>query len=86
MKQELIGPTATLAAALLSKLENSHSEFTSGIVASAFEDAYFMLQEGIARVEKEEKRRIQLSPTDLTRIQEELVASGAPQRPSADPA
>ena len=86
MKEELIGPAATLAAALLAKVADSHTEFTSGVVASAFEDAYFMLQEGIARVEKEEKLRIQLSPTDLTRIQEELTASGAPQRPSADPA
>ena len=57
MKQELIGPTATLAAALLSKVEPAHSEFTPGIVASAFEDAYFMLLEGIQRVDAEIARR-----------------------------
>lgn len=57
MEKELIGPTATLAAALLSKVEPEHSEFTPGVVASAFEDAYFMLLEGIQRVDKELERR-----------------------------
>lgn len=60
MKQELIGPTATLAAALLSKEENDHREFTQDIVASAFEDAYFMLLEGMARVDAEVKQREKL--------------------------
>lgn len=53
MEKELIGPTATLAAALLSKAENKHPEFTRDIVASAFEEAYFMLKEGIQRIDKE---------------------------------
>lgn len=53
MEKELIGPTATLAAALLSKAEDEHSEFTRDIVASAFEEAYFMLKDGIQRVDKE---------------------------------
>ena len=60
MKQELIGPAATLAAALLSKVENEHSTFTKEIVASAFEDAYFMLLAGIERVDKEIKQREKL--------------------------
>ena len=53
MEKELIGPTATLAAAILSKVESKHSEFTRDIIASAFEEAYFTLQEGIQRVDKE---------------------------------
>ena len=57
MKPELIGPTATLAAALLSKVEQEHTEFTPDIVASAFEDAYFMLLKGIRRVDEELDRR-----------------------------
>ena len=57
MKQELIGPTATLAAAMLSKLESQHTEFTPGIIASAFEEAYFTLLEGIQRVDKEIAQR-----------------------------
>ncbi len=60
MKQELIGPTATLAAALLSNLEDEHSEFTPAIVANAFEEAYFMLLEGIQRVDSEIARREKL--------------------------
>lgn len=51
--KELIGPAATIAAAMLSKLESEHAQFTPGIIASAFEDAYFTLLDGIARVEKE---------------------------------
>ena len=57
MEKELIGPTATLAAAILSKLEPEHTEFTRDIITSAFEDAYFTLQEGIQRVDKEIARR-----------------------------
>ncbi len=57
MEKELIGPTATLAAAMLSRLESQHSEFTPDIIASAFEDAYFILLEGIQRVDKEIARR-----------------------------
>ncbi|WP_159918339.1 hypothetical protein [Pantoea sp. 18069] len=53
MEKELIGPTATLAAAILSKLESEHAQFTRDIITSAFEDAYFTLQEGIQRVDKE---------------------------------
>lgn len=53
MEKELIGPTATLAAAILSKLEPEHSLFTREIITSAFEDAYFSLLEGIQRVDKE---------------------------------
>ena len=57
MKPELIGPTATLAAAILSKVESDHSEFDRGIITSAFEEAYFTLLEGIERVDKELERR-----------------------------
>lgn len=53
MEKELIGPTATLAAAILSKLESTHDEFTRDTITSAFEDAYFTLQESIQRVDKE---------------------------------
>ncbi len=53
MEKELIGPTATLAAAILSKLEPEHTEFTRDIITRAFEEAYFTLQEGIQRVDKE---------------------------------
>lgn len=60
MKPELIQPTATLAAALLSKVEREQNEFTPEIDASAFEDAYFMLLEGIHRVDKEIARREKL--------------------------
>ena len=60
MKQELIGPTASLAAALLSKVEKDHGVFTQDIVASAFEEAYFMLLAGIARVDNEIKQREKL--------------------------
>ena len=51
MKQELIGPTAALTVALLSKVESKHEDFTRDIVATAFEDAYLMLLEGISRVD-----------------------------------
>ncbi|KFJ09162.1 hypothetical protein DR66_2365 [Delftia acidovorans] len=51
--KELIGPAATLAAAILSKVERQHSEFDRDVIASAFEEAYFTLLEGIQRVEKE---------------------------------
>ena len=61
MEKELIGPTATLAAAILSKVENSHSEFTRDIITSAFEEAYFTLLEGIERVDKEIARRAKAS-------------------------
>ncbi|MDA8521994.1 hypothetical protein [Acidovorax sp. NCPPB 4044] len=57
MIQELIGPTATLAAAILSKIENEHSEFTREIITSAFEEAYFTLLEGMDRVDREVERR-----------------------------
>lgn len=53
MEKDLIGPTATIAAAMLSKLESQHREFTRDIIASAFEEAYFTLLEGIQRVDKE---------------------------------
>ncbi len=53
MEKELIGPTATLAAAILSKLESEHGAFTRDIITGAFEEAYFTLQEGIQRVDKE---------------------------------
>lgn len=55
MKPELIGPAATLAAALLSKLEEEHGEFTEGIVSDAFADAYNMLLKGIQKVEEQER-------------------------------
>lgn len=56
MEKELIGPTATLAAAILSKVDSQHSEFSRDVITSAFEEAYWCLKEGIARVEKEEQR------------------------------
>ncbi len=56
MKEGLIGPTATLAAAILSKVEPLHSEFTEEVIASAFEEAYKALLEGIRRVDEEEQR------------------------------
>ncbi len=60
MKQELIGPTATLAGPMLSKIELEYSDFTRGIVAKTFEEAYFVLLEGIQRVDTaEEARRAQ---------------------------
>ena len=55
MKPELIGPTATLAAALLSKLEEAHGVFTEDIVSDAFADAYNMLLKGIQKVEEQER-------------------------------
>ena len=79
MEKELIGPTATLAAALLSKVENEHSEFTRDIITSAFEEAYFALQEGMRRVDKEVHRLSGRPPTrGLDDIQKELDASGKP--------
>lgn len=60
MEKDLIGPTATLAAAMLSKLEEQHSEFTPAIISSAFEDAYFTLLEGIQRVDDELARKDKL--------------------------
>ena len=65
MKQELIGPTATLAAALLSKVESKHTDFTRDIVASAFEDAYLMLLEGISRVDLAIADNPELGEVDL---------------------
>jgi|GEM_PF-4467476 len=53
IEKELIGPAATLAVAILSKVEREHSEFDRGVIASAFEEGYFTLLEGIQRVEKE---------------------------------
>lgn len=55
--KELIGPAATLAVAILSKVEREHSEFDRGVITSAFEEAYFTLLEGVQRVEKELARR-----------------------------
>ncbi len=60
MKQELIGPTASLTAALLSKVEKDHDVFTQDVVASAFEAAYFMLLAGMERVDKEIKQQEKL--------------------------
>lgn len=57
IKEELIGPAATLAAAILSKVEPEHSVFTREILTSAFEDAYFTLLDGIERVNNELERR-----------------------------
>ena len=57
MKPELIGPTATLAAALLSKLESQHTDFSEEVVASAFADAYNMLLTGIQKVDDQENWR-----------------------------
>ena len=56
MDRDLIGPTATLTAALLAKVQNQHSEFTKEIIASAFEDAYWSLKAGIARVDEAERK------------------------------
>lgn len=56
MKQEHIGPTATLAAAILAKLEEQHLEFTNSIIASAFVQAHQALLEGIRQVEAAEKQ------------------------------
>lgn len=68
MKQELIGPTATLAGAMLSKIELEYSDFTRGIVAKTFEDAYYALLEGIQRVDTAEEAR----------------RAGQPQHPTQD--
>jgi hypothetical protein len=57
MKEELIGPTATLAAAILSKLEEQHTEFTNEVIASAFAQAHEALLLGIQRVEHSEPPR-----------------------------
>ncbi|WP_417283778.1 hypothetical protein [Comamonas sp.] len=65
MKQELIGPTAALAVALLSKVESKHTDFTRDIVASAFEDAYLMLLEGISRVDQAIADNPELGEVDL---------------------
>lgn len=69
MKEELIGPTATLAAALLSKVAPMHSEFSTDLMASAFEDAYKALLEGIKRVDEEEQRgrtkAVQVTPLKM---------------------
>lgn len=77
MKQELIGPTATLTVALLAKVQNSHSEFTHDIVASAFADAYQALQAGIKRVDAEEAQSRRSGP-DLKKIQEDLERAKKP--------
>lgn len=53
IKEELIGPAAVLAAAILQKVERLHSEFDREIVGSAFEEAYLGLLNGIERVGKE---------------------------------
>lgn len=69
MKEELIGPTATLAAALLAKVAPMHSDFSTEVIASAFEEAYKALLEGIRRVDAEEQRgrtkAVQVAPLKL---------------------
>lgn len=59
MQLELIGPTATLAAAILSKISPQHDALTQEVIASAFEEAHRALQAGIRRVDaaQDEKRR-----------------------------
>ncbi len=58
MEKELIGPTATLAAAILAKVSPMHGDvFEREVITSAFEEAYFALQEGITRVDEELARR-----------------------------
>lgn len=57
MKEELIGPTATLAAAILSKLEDQHTEFTNSVIADAFVQAHQALLLGIQQVEQSEPPR-----------------------------
>lgn len=54
MKQELIGPTASVTAALLARYNGN--ELSTDVIASAFEDAYRGVQAGIQRIEAEEAR------------------------------
>ena len=68
MKTEHIGPTATLAAAILSKLEPEHHHFTREILASAFEDAYLALMDGIQRVDRVQD---EAKAQQMARIREE---------------
>lgn len=65
MQQELIGPTATLAAAILSKISPPHDALTEEVIASAFEEAHRALQAGIRRVDTAHEERKRNAVRDL---------------------
>jgi hypothetical protein len=56
MKQELIGPTATLAAAILARYRPLDAMLEDDVITSAFEHAHRVLRKGIARVDAEAQR------------------------------
>lgn len=64
MKQELIAPAARIAVALLQREGPKLFDLTPEVIGSAFETAYRGLQEGIQRVEQEEKRQQQAGGDD----------------------
>ena len=57
MKEELIGPTAALAAALLSRHETPIGGLRNQDIAEAFLQAYEGLQAGIRRVDLQEQQK-----------------------------
>lgn len=56
MKQELIGPAASIAAAILARHAPVKAMLENDVIADAFLQAHQALLMGIARVEQEEKR------------------------------
>lgn len=56
MKQELIGPTAAITAAILARFEPKRTQLPNEVIASAFQQAHEALVMGIARVDAEAKR------------------------------
>lgn len=59
MNSDLIGPAASLAAALLARHKPLDAQLTNEVIASAFEQAVQALQQGIQRVDHEEELRRQ---------------------------
>ena len=59
MQKEHIGPTATLAAAILARVKPIDGQLSNEVIASAFEAAHQALLLGIHRVEDEERRHAQ---------------------------
>ena len=57
MKTELIGPTASITAALLARDASVRTEIPNDVIASAFLQAHQALLMGIALVDAETKRQ-----------------------------
>jgi len=57
MDKDLLQPAATIAVELLRHAKTSDGNLSDEVIASAFEQAYQALQQGIQRIDAEEQRK-----------------------------